>query len=417
MKIWLIPASIIFIIGIFLMPFLFSNDDEFTLNQFFIQEKMLEYNTYSSQSVLDYLISKYLFGWNNIISHEKPEDVIFDDQNSVFDYVFKKLPSYSIVYPTELYYYYTIKLPDINISGNLRLADVEDGTVHIGYFEIEEPRNSNAASFTKTNGIMTEKIFDDVIKVTYQGKSVYFKLNDIAHKMPENLKLLESEEFVAHIQDESGLRFFLFYNHDVPGFYYILDEENGFEDNLVSIKENFFQAERTSYIFYYDSEYERKILVGVYKPDIYSNNYFDGPFDQVPPRLEIKQKLLEAYPYTAYAGGIDEYGNFRGFQETRVAISPYYDYDSTDDLLNYLSRCQIINSKSEFWGCLTYEWKKDFHKQLEAYNQTQSVHYVFLSQGWPANHYGNQSLMWPFDHESSMSNSWPPNHESDFSRK
>jgi len=77
-------------------------------------------------------------------------------------------------------------------------------------------------------------------------------------------------------------------------------------------------------------------------------------------------------------------------------------------------------TKSEFWSCLTYETKKDFHKQLkaegypldeaESSNDETGLHLIYSSQGWPANHENKFSLAWDSGHASKISSTWPANH-------
>ena len=145
------------------------------------------------------------------------------------------------------------------------------------------------------------------------------------------------------------------------------------------------------------------------------NSYYDGPFDQVPPRLSLRDKLLRAYPYTKERGGIDNHGNFIAIADTRVAISPYTTYRKLSDLVEYQMRCQDHPTKSEKWSCLAYEWKRDFHRFSNASTSTTrdespDESSVFVRQGWPANHYRDASFAWPTDHLRLKSAEWPANY-------
>jgi len=406
-KKWIIFPGIFFL-GLILAPFYFSEDESLFLNQFFIQEKMIERNTASAEVFSDYVISKYLFGWNNIMSHENQNQIILDEPKSIFNYVFSKFPSYSVVYPTETYYYFLFDLHNQTISGNIRLLDADKGIIHLGYFTRDSLEYFNAISLDNNDGVNVE-LEDNIAKVTYQNRSIWFKINDSWKNPPKDLEIMYFEEFVSRIRDESSLSLFLFFNNETNSFYYILNEEDGVEDQLIKLNDNYLQGKETKFIFYYDKEFERKVLVGVHKQNILKNNYYDGPFDQVPPRLSIKEKVLDAYPYTAYRGGIDEHGRFLEVPNTRIAITPYDNYESTSELIENQLSCKTFISKSEFWSCLTYEWKKDFHKEVEKH-MTDSIHQVFQSQGWPANHYGNNSFAWPSTHDEPTSKKWPKNH-------
>lgn len=410
------------------LPFLFDlQTKDFSLNQFEIQSNEFKQGTISGSMFLDWLRSYYALLWQMIFNPPKllAAHVDFGNPDSVFTYLFERFPSYAIVYPTETYYYYNFSIPGATstklISGNMRFTNIHENILHMGYFDKKEPHGDfGFKSFSESDGVTVKAISPSRYKVSYKNKDIVFKLNDIFTKPPKHLKTLPEEEFVAHIQDEAGVRLFLYFNNRTKSFYYILDEENGVPEKLTRFGDNYLRGERTSYVFYEDGDFERKILVGVLSENIFSNNFFDGPFDQVPPRLQIRDKLLAAYPYTGYDGGIDEHGNFLGFQKgSRVAISPYYDYTDENNLLEYTKKCdEKKQEKSEYWSCLVYETKKDFHKQLEAQNYGKDLgHFIYVSQGWPADHYGDASRSWPEDHVREESISWSPNHEPNLSQR
>ena len=391
----------------------FSQTD-FSLNQFFI------YNHIENPSMADRFVnwrSAYSLGWQRLSGNVPVNTVDYKKPADFFDYLFKRFPSYAVVYPTETYYYYTAPMADGTvISGNMRLLDAQDGILHIGYFDKNDPHNEGssgwAADFGPEDGVSIKAISEFVFDVTYQGRTIRFSLSDFLHESPKELQLLAEEEFVSQIQDESGMRFFLLYNNKTASFYYLLNEENGVNETVNEFVDHYLLGSRTNYVYYYDRNYNRKILVGLSKQSIYNNDYYDGPFDQVPPRLPIKEKLEAAYPYVKYRGGIDAHGNFVEQEGSRVAISPYFDYENLSQLKNYLDRCTEDKGKSVFWSCLTYETKKDFHKTLEAgdYPSSDSAHAIYVSQGWPANHSGEQSLTWPEDHIRSASLGWIKDH-------
>lgn len=390
------------------------------LNQFYIQSMFLSYKSMNLEEFTDFFQSTYSHGLSLIL--EPPEEKNIDHTNieEFFSYLFDRIPSYAIVYPTETYYYYIIDLPNVTISGNLRLLDADEGKIHIGYFDKNDPHGeSYYTTLGQENGVTINKVSDYVYDVAYNQKTVRFKLSDIADKQPKELKLLPEEEFVAHILDESGVKLFLLYNNQTSTFYYVMDEEVKHTDRF-TVHENYLLGNRTGFVYYHDKHYDRKILVGVSRMNIFYNNYFDGPFDQVPPRLNIRDKLIAAYPYTNYSGGIDEHGNFNAFNSSRVAISPYYDYLDIQDLIDHNEHCEVFSDKQQVWSCLVYEWKKDFHKTLENNNDqtlaNQVNHPVYVSQGWPANHQAEISLGWDHEHTQEISETWPKNHDYETSK-
>ena len=383
------------------------------LNQFEIQSNEISYGTVSAGMAAEYLLSLYLAGVNRLLSREPAGAIDYRNIQHVFQYVFENVPYYGVVYPTETYYYYSFDLPGKAIGGNFRFLDAAGGGLHIGYFDRDDPHSE---TFHKVlgaaDGVGIRMLTPALVLISYGGKSALFRTSSVAAQAPRQTKLLPVEEWVTQAHDESGLRWHLLFNTETSTFYYILNEDVAAPENFNAIKENnrFLIGERSSYIVYSDDEFPRKILVGVSRENIYWNNYFDGPFDQVPPRLPLQEKIHKAYPYTRYAGGIDQHGNFisKAFSGSRVAISPYFDYPSVSDLLSYLKRCEKHPERSPFWSCLTYEWKKDFHKTLEA--KRYPTHIIPYSQGWPANHLGSASLNWPKRHLRKDSLGWPKNH-------
>ena len=104
----------------------------------------------------------------------------------------------------------------------------------------------------------------------------------------------------------------------------------------------------------------RKILVGADAYNVLKNNWYDGPFDQLPDNyvnigeIEIQRYIEAAYP--ADSGKIDKYGNFLEQEGVRVAIAPYYAYYSRDELMGYINDCIRDNKDlSELFTCLTQQ--------------------------------------------------------------
>ena len=116
---------------------------------------------------------------------------------------------------------------------------------------------------------------------------------------------------------------------------------------------------RDSFFFYSD---DRLVLVGVLSDNIARNNYYDGPFDQVPPNLNIKQELETVYPYVKLRGGIDQHGNFVSQHGVRVAISPYIVYSDTSEFVKEVSKRfeMAKRNNTSFLTELVYEWKSNF---------------------------------------------------------
>jgi hypothetical protein len=120
-------------------------------------------------------------------------------------------------------------------------------------------------------------------------------------------------------------------------FHYIVDETIKVNEEFLATRQTdrILIGKRTGFAFYRDARLDRKILIGVFEGSARVNNYFDGPFDQLPDNFiegEVLQKALsEAYPDVA--GKIDRFGHYA--DGSRVAISPYTYYRNEEDLLPF----------------------------------------------------------------------------------
>ena len=67
-------------------------------------------------------------------------------------------------------------------------------------------------------------------------------------------------------------------------------------------------------MYYRDHRLDRKILIGVYEENVRVNNYFDGPFDQLPDNFiegeTLRNAILKVQPNLK--GKIDRFGGTAG---------------------------------------------------------------------------------------------------------
>ncbi len=340
----------------------------------------------------------------------------FEDPRGVLELVLSQAPRYTNVFPTERYYYYRAGLADGEVWGNLRFTDVEDGVLHIGYFDPLDRSQSRAASFSEEDGVFVIADGRRVAVRTNRGRTTEFLLCEL-DATDDNLKLLLGEVVVAGVLDESGIPLTLLYNEEEGCFYYILREHLPIADTILPTDiSRVFIGWNSGFAFFRDG-LGRLVLFGVRAGHIQQNSYYDGPFDQVPPHLPLRDKLEAAYPYVTYRGGIDEHGRFRNLPGMRVAISPYRTYQSRAVFLEW-AQSTIVDSEglpsSARLARLTYESKRDFHKKIVGRMGNSEIfprdHFQWQSQAWPANHHGTVSLLWPQDHLQLRSQQWPKNH-------
>ena len=288
----------------------------------------------------------------------------FDDVPAVFEYVLAHTPPYAIVHTTEMYYYYSFDMPGTGrIAGNLRLVEAKNLRVGCGYYPVSDPAGRSAHKlFSVVDGLRVEWLDERHVRLTFRGIQRTFRLSDLADR-PITVGTREGEEVVATVRDESGVIFVLLFHAPTRSFYYALDEQQPPLEHLIALDDEIEVGERTGFAFFLDKSLKRRILFGVRQKAVQDNNYFDGPFDQVPPFLNLRDRIYLAYPYTKF-GGVDLYGNFLNSETTRVAISPYDKYKTPSDLEHLLSDCRAGKRpmNEDLLSCLTYEEKREFHK-------------------------------------------------------
>jgi hypothetical protein len=358
-------------------------------------------------------------GLPSILSVNHSEQAVdFHNSLSVLRFILSKLPHSNTVYPTERYFYYQFPLGPRVVSGNIRFADIEDGVVTIGYFDVNNPDDVVTARFdasdSKSGLLISYNPRASTVDLSLESMRTRFYL-DLSHVQPSDLDLLPGERVISGILDESGYSFDLVYWETDRSFYYVLQEDAVLPECLSPVITPggcllYFGA-HSRFCFAFTPFAERLVLIGVLDENVRKNNWFDGPFDQVPPKLGIGKLLEEAYPYVVEVGGIDLHGNFLTQPGQRVAISPYTTYTSGPNFIAQVDQMLDVDSLTpSFWTKMTYEQKKDWRPSLAASDSTPTVaHNSAVSSHWPANHWGTVSRQWGADHSLDQSRSYPPN--------
>lgn len=263
------------------------------------------------------------------------------DMTSVFAYVFASLPPRVKVYPTENYYYFSFYDNGVRYAGNIRLdaSDRDRGLVDFAYFPAftgwQQDDINTYKQFSATDGVKIKKLRPFAYRVSFRGKSVVFELNDLTKVAPPAGLLNADERYLGPIFDESGIQFFLVFDERLKVFHYILNETAPVPDELYAsrISDRIVIGRRTGFAYYKDDRKKRKILIGVYRDNVRDNNYFDGPFDQLPDNFlhgsTLKRAIVAAG--LAKADQIDRLGIMPGGAD-RVLIKPYISYSYVEDL-------------------------------------------------------------------------------------
>ncbi len=289
---------------------------------------------------------------------------------AVFDLVFGALRDNVRVYPTENYYYFSFLTGGKVWWGNLRFdaIDRDKGVLHLGYFKFDEygrydEANNYYKNLTAKDGVVLTKKSAFVYTVTYKGRTVTFTLNDVGWKPPVKAKLRSVETYVGPVFDESGTRFHLIFDEKSKHFLYLLNDDGPIVEHFIAVNRAVEVGERTGFAYFIDREYNRKILIGVHGRNAQRNNYYDGPFDQLPDNYIGKAKLgafiEKAYPFTK--GKIDKYGNYLDRDSARFSISNYLIYDDVDKLDFVFDCMKKYRDQSAFYKCITPDEDADNH--------------------------------------------------------
>jgi hypothetical protein len=288
-----------------------------------------------------------------------------EDPMAVLAFVLSSLPERVTVYPTENYYYFWFYHNATRYAGNIRLdvIDRDAGKLHFAYFKdfnewTSEP-DMKYVRLDATNGVQVERLDYLKYRVTFRGRSVEFSLNNLSKVAAPASLLGPNERYLGPVFDESAIRFFLLYNSKLRVFHYILDETVPVTDELVRSEatDRILIGRRTGFAFYKDHRLDRKILIGVFDGNSRSNNYYDGPFDQLPDNFihdeSLRDAILAVEPHLK--GKIDRYG-ISPDAANRYMIGPYLHY-RTEQELDVFHECATSKAipASEYYNCFVIE--------------------------------------------------------------
>jgi hypothetical protein len=301
---------------------------------------------------------------------QKQQPLNIHSIDDVFGFVFSQLPDEVTIYPTENYYYYSFYHNGIQLSGNIRLdaLDRDKGIVHFAYFSTfnrwnEELINSYK-QFKASDGVVLKKLSKLKYQLTHAKKSVIFNLNDLSKVIPPLSKIRRDEQFIGPVYDESGIQLYLVYNKKIKQFHYILNESERVPETFTPARftKDILIGTRTGFSFYRDAFKDRLILIGVYSGNSMVNNYFDGPFDQLPDNFiegdTLKKAFIDQRP--ELKGKIDRFGNTDN-GASRVLITPYIHY-TYETQLSVFKDCadKAGSDKQAYYSCFKQEEPRNY---------------------------------------------------------
>ena len=286
------------------------------------------------------------------------------DQTAMLAMVLGSLPDTVKVYPTENYYYFYFYHNSTRYAGNIRLdaSDRDEGKLHFAFYEDlaewKEQAPVQYQKLDKSNGVTVEKLERLIYRVSYGDKSVVFSLNDLSDVKPPAAIMGPDEKYIGPVFDESAIRFFLVFNERLKIFHYVVDETIPVADQFIRSRETsrIFIGKRTGFAFYQDYRLKRKILIGVFEGNARVNNYFDGPFDQLPDNFiegeTLREAILAVEP--ELAGKIDRVGAAPD-GSGRYLIGPYV-YYRTEEQLSPFHACATSRRRADesYYTCFVH---------------------------------------------------------------
>ena len=297
------------------------------------------------------------------------------DTRAMFSWVFAQLPERVKVWPTESYWYFSFIHRGVKFAGNIRLdaKDRDEGKVHFAYFEDlaewrEEPE-MHYLHLDAGHGVKLEKVEPFLYRLTADGRSVLFEINDMKGVKPPPGAILPDEVYIGPVFDDSAVRFFLVWNPKARVFHYVLDETAAPTEDFLGMADDphTLIGKRTGFAYHLDRRADRKLLVGVFEGNSRVNNAYDGPFDQLPDAFiegdTLREAIIAAEP--AMKGRIDRYGGISD-GSGRYLIAPYTYYRSAEDLLIF-RECTTDPAipKENYAQCFSMGW--DGEGELAAY--------------------------------------------------
>jgi len=289
----------------------------------------------------------------------EPYELDINNPNAVFEAVFEALPARVKVYPTESYYYFTFPYKGLIYAGNIRFDawDQFDGKVHFAYYvEYAYWRKPDEPTYKKLgpdDGLKVTQVNKFLYKITFKGKTVDFEIPDLSKVKPAPTMIRADESYIGPIWDESGVQFFLVFNKTAKTFLYLLNDNPKMDQYTPSgVSPSLTVGARTSFTFYKDKLMDRQILVGVFIGNTQLNNYFDGPFDQLPDNYIEGDTLLEALLTIepAMKGRVDRYGSDPS-GEVRYAITTYRYYNEVSDLKPVVECAEKASDPAQYYSC------------------------------------------------------------------
>ncbi len=288
----------------------------------------------------------------------RPSTIDIKDPRSVLYALLSQIQPQATIYPSENYYYFTFYDHGLAYAGSLRLApDSRDkGLVEFNYYESYnrwQPRDAGTeATLGAKDGVEVTKFGNFLYQVKYRDAAVTFRLHEIKMELSPGTKLFKGEEYVGSLYDESGVEFDLIFRSPQSGFMFLLKTTKSNNEYLNDIGNDIFVGRRTGFVYYSDKAYNRLILIAANADNVFTNSYYDGPFDQLPENYYDQIKFLN-YVYLVHPELKGKLTPHAAFDDgTLFSIFPYAEYRSLSEL-DYVRKCDTqTDERNKFYDCV-----------------------------------------------------------------
>ncbi|MGP5315201.1 hypothetical protein ACTXLD_07220 [Psychrobacter faecalis] len=261
-----------------------------------------------------------------------------DNVDEVFEYVLSQTDDTLTIYPSEGYYYFSFYHQGNLIKGNLLVGHKlrQQGTLSFIYFyDIAGKERGEFKTHHKLYKTSAEfslkKTKPNLYQLNFKKIKKNIKINQLVTDA-SFVNTLEQHGFEVNIpmMDESGVQFYLAFYPATNNFYYINDLSRD-DEFYYTLGEGLKVGARTEFVYLPMDKFA--ILVGVNAANIYKNNYYDGPFDQLPDEalegINYKSYLYKVNP--SWKEQIYDDGYFINDSTARVGLTNYFEYLSLDE--------------------------------------------------------------------------------------
>ena len=212
------------------------------------------------------------------------------------------------------------------------------------------------------HGLRVQWLDNFTLEVTFEGRSRLVFLNRLTVRPPARAVLRNTESYLGPCHDEYGLSFALCFDTETRCFFWLLDDSSEVPETFVRHNGCLEFGARSKFIFLDDRQLCRRILIGVSAAEMRANNYYDGPFDQLPDNhikngeVELRKYIELNDPDRRYQ--LDEFGYFKMLKGRRVAITASCSYETLDQLTAIAESYEDLGACDEFYANLFYRMDK-----------------------------------------------------------